>query len=250
MFVMAVKIQIIGSALVCTDTITDNILISQPSRDVWYKQNDLQELERISFYDSNGIKGSEIYTDEMPTIQLADAVNENDIPFNHVSFREFATNFLGFDSSPQKAWARYDDGVYTSANKLTLVVDTEIVIPNNASNIVKSNNQIEFYNPSTLKVLADRENDLYLMTLVFKFSSSNANQTYLDINFQGENGTPYDRLSDTISFPKGNNVEHNYHGIFQYYADANFVQNGSQWKITSKGGNSSVWDIIFFISKV
>lgn len=38
--------------------------------------------------------------------------------------------------------------------------------------------------------------------------------------------------------------------VFQYYADDEFVNNGSQWKITANGGNALVWDIIFFISKV
>jgi len=147
-------------------------------------------------------------------------------------------------------WARYDDGQFTSASKLTLADGVGIVLPNNAASAYRSYTGVDYYDSSTLKVLADNENDTYLMTLVFKYQAPNANQTYLEINFEGGNGTPYDRIRDTITFPKGNDVAHDYHGVFQYYADANFVNSGSQWNITSIGGASQIWDIIFFIQKV
>lgn len=147
-------------------------------------------------------------------------------------------------------WARYDDDQWTSSNKLPLLDGVEVVLTNNASNVVTSHSGVEYYNANTNKVLADYENDTYLMTIVFKYQSANANQTYLELHFEGGNGTPYDRVRDTITFPKGNDTAHDYHGVFQYYADANFINNGSQWQITSIGGTAQVWDIIFFISKV
>ena len=147
-------------------------------------------------------------------------------------------------------WARYDDSTYTSSNKLSLALDTEVVLPNDGGNIIKSHSAVDYYNSSTQKVLADFENDTYLMTVVFKYSAPNANQTYLEMHFQGGNGTPYDRIRDTITFPKGNDVTHDHHAIFQYYADSSFAANGSQWKITAIGGTAQIWDIIFFIQKV
>ena len=147
-------------------------------------------------------------------------------------------------------WARYDDSTYTSSNKLSLALDTEVVLPNDGGNIIKSHSVVDYYNSSTQKVLADFENDTYLMTVVFKYSAPNANQTYLEMHFQGGNGTPYDRIRDTITFPKGNDVTHDHHAIFQYYADSSFAANGSQWKITAIGGTAQIWDIIFFIQKV
>lgn len=147
-------------------------------------------------------------------------------------------------------WARYDDSTYTSSNKLALTDGVEVVLPNDAGTIYRSHTGIDYYNGTTNKVLADAENDTYLMTVVFKFSAANANQTYLDLHFEGGNGTPYDRITDTITFPKGNDTEHNFHRVFQYYADSNFVSAGSDWKITATGGSASVWDIIYFIQKV
>jgi len=144
-------------------------------------------------------------------------------------------------------WARYDDTTYTSSNKLNLALGVETLIPNNAGTVYRSYTGLEYYADG--KVLAEFENDVYTMTIVFKYSAPNANQTYLEMHFQGGNGTPYDRIRDTINFAKGNDVAHDYHGIFQYYADANFVNAGSEWNITAIGGTAQIWDIIFFIQK-
>lgn len=146
-------------------------------------------------------------------------------------------------------WARYDDSQYTSANKLTLVQDTEVELPNNANTSYRSYIGVDYYNGTTRRVSADAANETYIMTVVFKASAANANVTYLEMNFMGENGTPYDRIRQTISFPKGNDVAHDYHGVFQYYADENFAENGSWWEMVSIGGSAQIWDIIYFIQK-
>lgn len=146
-------------------------------------------------------------------------------------------------------WARYDDSQYTSLNKLTLVQDTEVELPNNANTSYRSYAGVDYYNGTTRRVSADAANETYIMTVVFKASAANANSTYLEMNFMGENGTPYDRIRQTISFPKGNDVAHDYHGVFQYYADENFALNGSWWEIVSIGGSAQIWDIIYFIQK-
>lgn len=146
-------------------------------------------------------------------------------------------------------WSRYDDGQYTSASKLSIAQDTEIVLPNNAATSYRSYTGVDYYDSSTSKVLADNENDVYIMTIVFNASASNANSTYLEVSLQGVNGTPYDRIRNTISFPKGNDVEHSEHMVFQYYADSSFAANGSQVNIEAIGGTAQVWDIIYFIQK-
>ena len=147
-------------------------------------------------------------------------------------------------------WARYDDDTYTAENKLNLVQDVSTVLTNNASNIVKSETSINYYNPLTSKILADKKDELYMATVVFKYSAPNANQTFLRLQLEGGNETPYERLGNDISLGKGNNVTHEFHQVFQYYVDQSFVDNGSQWKVTATGGVASIWDIIFFISKI
>ena len=147
-------------------------------------------------------------------------------------------------------WARYDDDTYTAENKLNLVQDVSTVLTNNASNIVKSETSINYYNPLTSKILADKKDELYMATVIFKYSAPNANHTFIRLQLEGGNETPYERLGNDISLGKGNDVTHEFHQVFQYYVDQSFVDNGSQWKITATGGVASIWDIIFFISKI
>jgi len=144
-------------------------------------------------------------------------------------------------------WTRYDDGQYTSANKLNLLQDTEIALPNNAASIYRSYDGIDYYNGT--RILADNLNDVYVLTIAFKCSAPNANQTYLRVQLDAENGTPYERVGVDIAFPKGNDVEHEFHQVFQYYADQNFADNGSLIHITPTGGTAKIWDIIYFIQK-
>jgi hypothetical protein len=162
---------------------------------------------------------------------------------------EWVRLFPQYPTSQALGWARYDDGQYTSANKLSLADGVTINLPNNANNIVRSNVGFDYYNSTTQRVTADNVNDTYVMTVVFKCSAANANQTHLDLQFEGENGTPYDRIRGEVNFSKGNDIEHDYHGLFQYYADSNFVNNGSYWQITATGGTAKIWDIIYFIQK-
>ena len=146
-------------------------------------------------------------------------------------------------------WTRYDDDQYTSASKLSLSDGVEITLPNNAANIYRSYSGIDYYNGTNKRVLADNLNDVYVLTIAFKCSSANANQTYMRLQLDAENGTPYERVGVDISFPKGNDVAHEFHQVFQYYADQNFVDNGSFVKVTPIGGTAKIWDIIYFIQK-
>jgi len=148
-------------------------------------------------------------------------------------------------------WARYDDTEWTSLNKKSLADGVTIALPNNAGNVINEHihSPKAFYNSATQKIQAVNNADVYVLTVVFKYSSANANQTYLELKLEAINGTPYDRLSSDITFPKGNDVEHNYHGVFQYYSDSDFVSNGSQIQITAIGGTAKVWDIIYFIQR-
>jgi hypothetical protein len=146
-------------------------------------------------------------------------------------------------------WARYDDGEYTSESKLSLADGVLTIMPNNASNVLRSDSSITFYNSTTKKILGTGMNDVFMLTIVFKASASNANQTYLTIEMDNINGTEYSRLSEDLTFPRGNDIEHNFHNVFQYYVDSDFVSNGATWRIKSTGGSVQVWDIIYFIQR-
>jgi len=144
-------------------------------------------------------------------------------------------------------WERVDDTFYISSNKLTIGLDSEIVLPNNGGNIVRSHPSINFYDSSTQKILGINENDVYIFTWAFKASAANANQTFLEYNLEGSG--QISRVSGTVAYPKGNDAEHVESIVMQYYTDSTFVQDGVQLKVASVGGITKLWDSIYFIQR-
>ena len=144
-------------------------------------------------------------------------------------------------------WARYDDTEYDSNYKLTLEQDTEVVLSNNGGIVVRSHSSINFYDSSTQKILGVNENDVYIFTVAFKASAANANQTFLEYNLEGSG--QISRVAGTIAYPKGNDAEHVENIMMQYYTDATFVADGVQLKVNSVGGDSLIWDVIYFIQR-
>lgn len=157
-------------------------------------------------------------------------------------FESFETSSLGL------GWARYDDTQYTSTSKYDFLSSTEFTIPNDAGSVIDTHkhSDIDYY--SNGKIYGEFENDVYILTVAFKASISNANG-YIEIFLQGGNGTPYDRVRDIIVFPKGNDVEHSYTKQFQFYADDDVVTNGLTIKMLPSD-NGSIYDVIYFIQRV
>ncbi len=91
---MAKKIEIVGKALVVTDTVSGTIELTQPPVRTWYKEDDLQ-VGRISFYD---LDGTEDISGTFDPINLADAVDGSLVAFTESTFRTFAQDNLGFNS--------------------------------------------------------------------------------------------------------------------------------------------------------
>lgn len=146
-------------------------------------------------------------------------------------------------------WTRYDDGLYTALNKLSLADGVETTLTNNGANVLRSEAGIDYYDTSTNKLIATTPNDVYIMTVVFNYSASNASQAFMHLNLENTGTTPYDRLKTDILFPKGNNETHEFHGVFQYYVDQDFIDNGASWKVTADGSTCQIWDIIYFMQK-
>ena len=141
-------------------------------------------------------------------------------------------------------WGRYDDTLYLISNKKTLTALSDNLLPNNKGNVIEVGD-FSFYNGS--KLLSESENSCYLLTIAFKASISNANG-YAELKLNGGNGTPYERVTDTIVFPKGNNVEHSFSKVFQYYSDEDVVTNGLS-VVVNPSDTMLMWDIIFFVQR-
>ena len=143
-------------------------------------------------------------------------------------------------------WARYDDTQYTSVSPYSFTT-ASFVVPNNKGFVIDTNinSEIDYYASNKLK--AEFENDVYIVTIAFKAKINNANG-HIDLFLEGGNGTPYDRIKDTVTFPKGANAEHSYAKTFQYYADEDVVTNGLSVKITASH-SGTIYDVIYFIQR-
>lgn len=147
-------------------------------------------------------------------------------------------------------WARYQDTQYTGASDATKVILSDgvtVTLPNNAGTTTKSNASLSFYDNSTQKLNVENVNDVYIITVEFKASASNAKQTHLDLSV--ENGGLIENLEMVIPFYKGNNTTQQEHKMIQYYATSSFVSDGATLKIKSHGGGAKIWDIQYFIQR-
>jgi hypothetical protein len=150
---------------------------------------------------------------------------------------------------PQIAgWNRFDDDQYTSVSPLEVLEGAPVVLPNDGVKFSDSYGSAVFYNPAASEILAINEDDTYIITVMFKAVSSNAANTYMDLSMSGPAG--YDRIFETLTFPKGNGVPQNFNRVYQYYADADFITNGAQLEIEVVGATVEVYDIIYFIQRV
>ena len=175
-----------------------------------------------------------------------------------LSLRELKTwilssiNISGSGTTGQ-GWARYDDKQYNSQAGAFVVLEdaTPVVLPNNAGFKVETelNQAASFYNGTTQKITPIKEGDAFTMVVTFKASTGNVEQAHIDLALKGIGATPYDRVSKTLKFTKGNNVEQNFYESFKFYADSDFVANGNQITIGSEGEDVLVWDVIYYIEK-
>lgn len=147
-------------------------------------------------------------------------------------------------------WSRYNDTFYVGSDdttKLLLADGVEVTLPNNGGTVTRSHPSLNFYDVANQKFVGLNENDVYVVTVVFKKSAANANQTHLDFRLTGADD--YDRINMALGFYKGNGETQNQHIMLQYYLDANALANGLTPKVTADGGNAKIWDIIFFIQR-
>jgi hypothetical protein len=149
-------------------------------------------------------------------------------------------------------WARYDDTQYTTSSVFNVLTsDGDVTLPNNAGNTIETHlhSSISFYNSGSQKIQVENDGDVYMMTVVFKAKTANANGTSMRLQMDSTGETPYERVGKDLFFGKGNDVWHDFHEVFQYYGDADFVTNGNRLKIRAVGNSVSIANIIVFIQR-
>lgn len=148
-------------------------------------------------------------------------------------------------------WARYDDTQYTTSSFLIITDGNNAVIPNNAGFSVTThmNSSLNFYDSTSQKIQMQNVGDVYSVVVTFKAKAPNANQTHIDITLSSTGATPYERVSKSIGFIKGNDQWENIYEVFNFYADADFVASGNQFKVFAVGGTVDIASAIYFIQR-
>lgn len=254
---MAKKIEIQGKALTVTDTISLEVELSQPKKDIWYSEDSLQALSRIHFYDTNNLNGEYIYNPEIPHYQLSECVDENDVTFTVSSFREFCENNLGANGGvsveESTGWAQYKDDQYTSGSPLVISAGATTTLDNNAGSTITTQLPVgvtALYDSLTNKITPENSGDAYLVRVDFTaFTSSPSGLAKLQIDIGGAQGIIIDR---GFTFPKGTGSGNaqDYSMTSLVYSLSTFVANGGTVQIESVTGDTSVYDINFVISRV
>lgn len=191
---------------------------------------------------SNALTGAELFADVQDGITKYTTLN---------SIQGFVTGSTPGIGGSGLGWARYDDTQYTTSSALTVTDGSTVVLPNNAGSSVTTyiNSSVAFYDGTSKKVQMQNEGDVFSVVVTFKAKAPNANQTHIDISLASTGATPYDRVSKSLGFIKGNNQWENFYETFDFYADADFVTNGNQFKITASGGNIDLASAIYFIQR-
>ena len=171
-------------------------------------------------------------------------IRNYDGQFGYTKLNEFGSGLLG--------WGRYDDTQYTTSSAFTASVSNgEYTLPNNAGNKIETHlhSTVSFYNESTQKVQVENNADVYMCTVTFKAKTGNANACHLRLQMDSTGNTPYNRVGKDLFFGRGNDTWSDFHEVFQYYSDDDFVTNGNRWKIQAFGADAYISNIIIFIQR-
>jgi len=172
------------------------------------------------------------------SVIIQESVTEIDLSVNQVSA-----------PSGPPAWARYD--FYESFDRGTefSINDGAFFQPINVlySTIMSGFNPFHYTN-GRFEFSQSDKNKVYTLTVVFKASAPNANQTHIDIAFTAQGD--YSRLGKSIGFYKGNGTVQNFHEMFQFYVDQDLIDWGLQVNIGADGGSVFVGDVIYFINEL
>lgn len=183
-------------------------------------------------------------TDEVP-------IKQEDGKLGYISISDL-TSYINLRTAEKLGWARYDDTQYTTSSVFMLApASGEQTLPNNGGNTIETHlhSEISFYNTGSQTIQVENVNDVYMCTVVFDAKTANANAAYMRIQLDSNGETPYERVGKDLFFGKGNDVWHEYHEVFQWYADDDFVENGNVWRVQSFGADVSIANVVFFIQR-
>lgn len=161
--------------------------------------------------------------------------------------------FAMIDDIPT-GFVRYDgDESFSNSTEITVVSGgTTNMIVEDPDPVVSLNGlDIYFTRPGYPKPTFNFSeiNQVYVLTVVFKARTTNANAAHIQLNFNVSGSVSYTRLSKSVDFYKGNNEIQNFHEVFQFYTDQDLVDNGLSLVLEAIGADVEFGDVIYFIQR-
>jgi hypothetical protein len=123
---MASKIEIIGNAILVTDTVTLEEIFESPVKDVYYDSKILFSNQLIVITKLNPFTNK--YS-QVLSIPLSEAVNSSLVSFTAVSFKALARTSLGFNTASGGSGAASPTGVQAIGNTIYNGVSSYTVKP-------------------------------------------------------------------------------------------------------------------------
>lgn len=142
-------------------------------------------------------------------------------------------------------WVRYDDTEHTVGTPQTFT-SFPFYLDNNAG-VEYNPYALDLYDGDT-NTWTLEEGSSYILTVAFKAKIENANG-YMEVYLECPTDTDYRQVGDFIVFPKGNNVEHHYSKVLQFYANSNVAEDGLKIVIDASH-TGSVYECKYFIQKM
>ena len=159
------------------------------------------------------------------------------------------STFIKSDIPPnQYGWATYKDSQYTDASPYNIPVNTQVVIPNNATNKVEvlPTGVTTFYNPTNQKYLLADSDGFYSVRVRFKVASS-SQQTFLNLSMSKDT-TEIPYSEDKIL--RGDNLIQNMQFETVLCGDSTLSSNGLTIQIKTYERTVSIYNIEVTVAKL
>lgn len=141
-------------------------------------------------------------------------------------------------------WAQYADTQFDTNTRLTVSAQTSVTMPNNALNNITSYmpSGVAFYDGS--KITPQSTGETYELRVNFSANSSTVNNYIIvSLDIGGTQGVILER---TISFPRGNNIDHAFSTTSILFALNTFVTNGGTLSIYCED-EIDIWGVSYVI---
>lgn len=148
----------------------------------------------------------------------------------------------------QYGWATYKDSQYTDATPYNIPINTQVVIPNNATNKVEvlPTGVTTFYNPTNQKYLLADSDGFYSVRVRFKVASS-SQQTFLNLSMSKDTTeVPYSE--DKIL--RGDSLIQNVHFETVMYGDSALASNGLTISVKTYDRAVNIYNIEVTVAKL